>query len=115
MTDIQILMFCTVVIAVCACVIHNSTKTIAARLHCRAMGIEYEAPKSLPRSPYGLIHTTANDGSWGFCITKNGEIYRSNQFASAPVYKKIAGAIAVMNTYEKVEGYKVTVLESNEE
>lgn len=111
MTDIQILIFCTGVVAICACVIHSSTKTIAARLHCRAMGIQYEAPKSLPRSPYGIIHTTANDGSWGFCVTKNGEIYRSSKYASAPVYSNYKGAIAVMNAYEKIEGYKVTVLE----
>lgn len=107
----QVLMFCTIVLAISACVIHRSTKTIAARLYCRAMGIEYEAPKELPKSPYGIIHTNATDNSWGFCITKDGEIYRSSKYASAPVYHNINGAIQVMNTYEKLEGYKITVLE----
>lgn len=111
MTDIQIIILCTIIIAICACVIHNSTKTIAARLHCIAFGLEYETPKPLQKSPYGIIHTTADDGSFGYCVTKHGEIYRSSKFSSAPVYKRIKDAILMMNTYEKIEGYKLTVLE----
>ena len=118
MTDVQIMLICTAIIACLAWAIHCSTKTIAARLHCRSLGIPYEEPKPkkpAPSSPYGLIHTNSSKGTWGFCITKNGEIYRSSEFASAPVYPSVESAMKVMNTYEKIDGYKITSIEGNEE
>ncbi|AFC21917.1 hypothetical protein GAP32_460 [Cronobacter phage vB_CsaM_GAP32] len=117
MTDVQIIIICTAIVAFCAWSIHNSTKTIAARLHCRVMGIPYEEPKQskpLPSSPYSIIHTCSNKGTWGFCVTKHGEIYRSSTYASAPVYPKLEAAIQVMNAYEKIEGYKITTIEDVE-
>lgn len=92
---------------------HSTSKTIAAKLHCRMLGIEYEKPKGLNPSPYGIIITYADNGSCGYSITKYGDIYRSSKFAPAPVYPKIQAAINAMNIYEKLEGYTVTVLEVN--
>jgi hypothetical protein len=111
MTDTQIIMFCTVVLAITACVIHNSTKTIAAMLYRRMVTGEIEPPtppKPKPKSPYGVIHTVSSNKNWGYCVTKNGEIFRSSRSASAPVYTKITDAMAVINTYEKLEGYEVS-------
>lgn len=110
----SILIFCTVVIAICTCVMFHSTKTIAARLHCRAIGIEYEAPKPKPKSPYGIVRTYSNEDKVGYSVTKHGEIYRSSKFASAPVFYNIKGAIRDMNIYEQLEGYELTVLEIDE-
>ena len=118
MTDIQIVMFCTAVIAISACVMHHSTKTISAMLYRRMVTGEIEPakpPKEKPKSPYGMIHTMSSKNSWGYCITKNGEIYRSSKYASAPVYSCVSDAQKVINVYEELEGYKLTVLGGNRE
>lgn len=110
MTDIQIVMFCTTVIAISACVIHHSTKTIAAMLYRRMVTGEIEPSKPRPKSPYGIIHTISSNKKWGYCVTKNGGILRSSTYSSAPVYHTINEAISVINVYEKIEGYEITTI-----
>lgn len=118
MTDIQIVMFCTAVIAISACVMHHSTKTIGAMLYSRMVTGEFEPPKPpkpKPKSPYGVIHTISSKNNWGYCVTKHGEIHRSSKYSSAPVYTNITDAMAVINVYEKLEGYEITTIGAQSE
>ena len=112
MTDVQIIMFCTIVLAISACVMHNSTKKIADKLYRQMTGIpEPEDTTPKKKSPYGIIRSRGDNGKWGYCITKNNEIYRSDKYASSPVYPNIEQALNDLNIYEKIEGYELTVLE----
>lgn len=107
MSNIQIIMFCTVVLAITACVIHNSTKTIAAMLYRRMVTGEVDEPKPKRKSPYGVLRQKGTSG-WGLAITKNGDILRENKYSSYPIYNSIKAAQKDINLYELQEGYELT-------
>lgn len=110
MTNVQIIILCTVIVAWCVCYINIKTKKLMDKLYRQVMGIE-ERDDTKPKSPYSLIRNQNDSGSWGYCITKNGEIYRLSPNKAAPVYNNAKSALFDMNLYEKAEGYSLTELD----
>lgn len=91
---------------IACCLVFVANKMIAARIYIRT--VEQREGR---KSPYGLVPAQAVDKSWGYCITKHGEIYRTDKYSSAPVYSNANYALRELNLLEKLEGYKPTVLD----
>ena len=109
MSDIQVLLLCaTMCFITIGVVIHLNAKT-AAKLYQTL--VDPESVKK-PKSPYGIVREIGTNGSWGYCITKDGKIMYSSdgETRTATVFARIEQAISEINIFEKLEGYKVTKL-----
>ncbi|AQW89000.1 hypothetical protein FDH34_gp445 [Serratia phage BF] len=100
----NILIICTTIMFISALIALMVNRSIAARIYERT--ILDLAQSDLPDSPYGVSREPRGDGSWGYCITKNGKIVFSSD--TAQIFPSIGTIINEINKLEKIEGYKLT-------
>lgn len=92
---------------IACCLVFVANKMIAARIYIRTVE-KHEGKKS----PYSFSIELNKNNEWGYCITENGKIIYSNHgMGPAIVYNNLKDLIRQMNMLEKVNGYKLTVLD----
>ncbi|EBS4516556.1 hypothetical protein DQT32_03980 [Salmonella enterica subsp. enterica serovar Braenderup] len=92
---------------IACCLVFVANKLIAARIYIRTVE-KHEGKKS----PYSFSIEQNSKNEWGYCITENGKLLYSNGgYGSAIVYKNLKDLLEQMNLLEKVNGYKITVLD----
>lgn len=103
MSDIQVLLFCCLISFITICIVYVMNKATSARLYKDLV----EPVSALPKSPYSLSREKGGGNTWGYCITKNGEVMYSD--GSAQVMD-LDTAIKQLNIIERIEGVKPTKL-----
>ncbi|SOK58748.1 hypothetical protein [Yersinia phage fHe-Yen9-04] len=100
----SILIICSTIMFISSLIALMVNRSIAASIYKRT--IDDINQSELKPSPYGVSREPRGDGSWGYCITKNGKI----QFTSdkAQIFSNINSIIREINTLEKIEGFKLT-------
>lgn len=96
----QILISLVLAVAVICLMVYMNKRT-AAKLYSELV---LDADK--PNSPYGVSREISEGGSWGYCITKDGEVMYSGN--KSRVFKSVKAAVKEINTLEMVQGYKKT-------
>ncbi len=92
----------SIVIAVIViCIMVYMNKQTAARLYS---DLVLDADK--PESPYGVSREISEGGSWGYCITKDGEVMYSGN--KSRVFNSVKDAVREINKIESVQGFKKT-------
>lgn len=95
------IVICIVISIVVICITLYLNKLTAAKLYSE---IVLDADK--PTSPYSVSRERAENGAWGYCITKNGEIMYSGN--NSRVFGSIKEALREINNLEAIQGYKKT-------
>lgn len=92
----------SIVIAVIViCVMVYMNKRTAAKLYADLV-LDIDKPVS----PYGVSREISEGGSWGYCITKDGEVMYSG--TKAKVFDSVNAAVREINKLEAVQGFRKT-------
>lgn len=111
----NIVMWCTAIIFVSACIVYFSTKRIAADIYIKTVRIHenIDPEEELPPSPYSLKRAKAgNSSNIGYTIMKNNDhLYIAGTANFYDVFVDLSSAIRQMNIYEKLDNVKLTKLD----
>lgn len=93
--------FCSICLMIC------NIKKVTAKVYAQVATID-----TLPKSPYSVIRTKNSLGYMGYTITKNGQIIYlpGTDNKQYEVFRNLDNAIFQINTFEKIEGYRLTTV-----
>lgn len=100
MSDIKVLLICSLLAFITIGVVYVMNKITAARLFKEL--VKYE---EMPKSPYGVSREYGN-GSWGYCITKNDEVMYSEN--KSRLFDSVEEAVREINKLEGIQGFRKT-------
>ena len=108
-----VLLICTVVCFLAACITYASTKKIAALVYIKTVQVHENIQADLPKSPYSLQPAgSSKTNRSGWALTKNGKLMNiAGSETKFEIHYTLEGALAQLNLLEKLEGYKLTTLE----